>query len=166
MRKSLLVLFIVLATFSVSYAQNNVQQFRESYPKARKDAALCKKQLDIIDRMQSPTALELAYAGAFYAVWPEHVTSPLKKLNAFKKGKDYLEQAIHAEPGMLEIHFLRLTVQHNAPAMLGYNGNKEEDLAIVLEKYATATSPALRANIKEFLFSTDLLGDSQRKTFE
>ncbi|KGE15874.1 hypothetical protein [Sphingobacterium deserti] len=166
MKKFLLILFLAVTGFSVSYGQENVNQFRAAYPKARKDAALCKKQLAIIDRMKSPTPLELAYAGAFYAVWPEHLSSPLKKLNAFKKGKDYLEQAIKAEPGQVEIHFLRLTVQHNAPAMLGYNENKEEDLGIVLDKYDDITSTALRTNIKEFLLATDLLTDSQRKIFQ
>lgn len=166
MRHILFSLFFIAGTLSLSFAQENIEHFRKAYSKARKDAALCQQQVALADKLKSPSALEMAYTGAFYAVLPEHLSSPLKKLNAFKKGKSYLEQAIKDDPGNMEIHFLRLTIQYNAPEILGYNENKKEDLHIVLEQYKKTSSPTLRANIKEFLLPTDLLTEKQRNLLD
>ncbi len=164
-RSLILSLYLFTSSFYAA-AQEYVEQFRQQYPSARTDATVCEKQIAVIDGLKTFTPLQRAYAGAFYAVWPEHLQSPLKKLNAFKKGKSYLEQAIREDPGNTEIHFLRLTVQHNAPAMLGYNDNKDGDLKIVLENYKKTKSPILRAHIKDFLLPTDLLSPSQRKMLD
>ncbi len=166
MFRSLHILFIIFGSGLYTAAQENVEQFRQHYPSARTNATVCEKQIAVIDGLETFSPLQRAYAGAFYAVWPEHLQSPLKKLNAFKKGKNYLEQAIKEDPGNIEIHFLRLTIQYNAPAMLGYNTNKEEDLKIVLDKYKNLKTPTLRDNIKDFLLPTDLLSQKQRKMFD
>lgn len=166
MFRSLHILFIIFSSSFYAAAQENVEHFRQQYPSARTNATVCEKQIAAIDALKTFSPLQRAYAGAFYAVWPEHLQSPLKKLNAFKKGKNYLEQALREDPGNTEIHFLRLTIQYNAPAMLGYNDNKEEDLKMVLDNYKNIKSPTLRANIKDFLLPTDLLSQSQRKMLD
>ena len=152
--------------FAEAQGQALVEKFRKAYPLARQDAELCKQQIDIIDQSKLDTNLEVAYAGAFYAVWPEHLSSPLKKLNAFKKGKTYLEKAIQQDKGNVEIHFLRLTIQYNAPSMLGYDENLQSDLKIVLDHYKDISPPILKANIKKFLLPTNLLSAEQRKMFD
>ncbi|GHE49116.1 hypothetical protein [Sphingobacterium griseoflavum] len=166
MIKSLLFLLLVIPIGSPIKAQDHIEQFRQQYPYARKDAAVCQKQISFINRMDTFSPIERAYAGAFYAVWPEHLQSPLKKLNAFKKGKDYLEQAVKEDPNNMEIRFLRLTVQYNAPSILGYNDKKAEDLRIVLDNFKKTKSLTLRNNIREFLLPTDLLSERQLKVLD
>lgn len=166
MRRFILIGIVAFLSLAEAQGQEMLENFRKNYPHARQDAKVCKQQIDIIDRSKLDSNLEIAYAGAFYAVWPEHLSSPLKKLNAFKKGKNYLEQAIQADKGNVEIHFLRLTIQHNAPAMLGYDEHIQDDLKIVLDHYKTMNSSILKTNIKKFLLPTDLLTAQQRKLFE
>lgn len=162
MKRFILFGFLAFVNLAQLKSQELIEKFREAYPHARQHAELCKQHIDLIDQSKLTSNLEKAYAGAFYAVWPEHLSSPLKKLNAFKKGKNFLEQAIQSDKDNAEIHFLRLTIQYNAPSMLGYDKDISKDLDLVLQKYSTIKSAKLKANIKEFLVETDLLSAEQR----
>lgn len=73
-----------------------------------------------------------------------------------------MEKAIKEKPGDAEIHFLRLTIQYNTPPILKYNKNIKKDLEVVLSSFGKINLAILRKNMKEFLFSSDLLTDTQR----
>jgi hypothetical protein len=63
--------------------------------------------------------------------------SPHQKLKLFREGHRELEAAIKREPGNVEFRFLRLLIQENAPAILKYRDNLQEDSKIIENSYQT-----------------------------
>lgn len=158
------IILLTTLLFGLNIVQDpaTLDSLRSAYPRAIKDSETCEKQLVGIKKMKNPTPIEQAYIGAYYAVRAKHLTSPLKKLNNFKEGKAQLETAVRRDPGNVEIHFLRLTIQYSAPKILGYKDHISPDLQIVMNKYSEAKPTVLKAHIKEFLLQTDLLSAAQR----
>ncbi|MGK7388877.1 MAG: hypothetical protein ACNS60_00935 [Candidatus Cyclobacteriaceae bacterium M2_1C_046] len=76
-----------------------------------------------------------AYKGVLLMKKAGLVNGPGKKLAIFKEGKDLLENSIHADQENVEYRFLRLMIQENAPAILGYKDNLEEDVSLVANFY-------------------------------
>ncbi|WP_437918230.1 hypothetical protein [Sphingobacterium sp. LRF_L2] len=163
MQSLVLVGLLAMNTILVSL---NIDDFRKAYPLAVENANTCEQEIKRIKDIKPTKPLEQAYIGALYAVWAGHLTSPLEKLNAFKKGKNMLEEAIKTGNQDAEIHFLRLTIQQNAPAILGYNDNKKQDIEIVIKKFDTLNSPLLKNNIKQFFSQNNLLSAQQKKVLE
>ena len=62
-----------------------------------------------------------AYEAAFCMISALYTNSPLQKYTAFQKGKKMLERILTEHPESMEIRYLRLTIQQNLPAILGYN---------------------------------------------
>ncbi|MGI6516760.1 MAG: FAD-binding domain-containing protein [Fermentimonas caenicola] len=75
--------------------------------------------------------IHLGYLGALQTIWANHVFSPISKLKTFKVGTDNIEQAIQKEPGNVELRFIRLSVQKNAPSFLGYQSHIKEDMEFI-----------------------------------
>lgn len=56
-----------------------------------------------------------------------------EKLNLFKEGRLLLETAINKNNKNVELRFLRLMIQENAPKILGYHSNIKEDVNFIQE---------------------------------
>jgi len=74
-----------------------------------------------------PLLVKQGYLAAAEMASAKYKFSPLSKLELFNSGKKKLENAIAADSNNLEIRYLRLTIQHNAPSFLGYNKNITSD---------------------------------------
>lgn len=72
-----------------------------------------------------------AYLGALLMKSADFKETPKEKLSIFKSGKLKLENVLQKAPSNTEFRFLRLIIQENAPKILKYNTNLEEDAAIV-----------------------------------
>jgi hypothetical protein len=110
----------------------------------------------------------LAYRGAASAASAGSVSGVNKKLQYFNNGKAELEQAVELAPLDLEIRFLRLATQLNAPSFLGYHGNIEEDKKLIISSLTkislTDPNAYLYRRISGFLLTTDILKAEERKT--
>lgn len=158
-----LIIFIHLLFSQPGQEGEILQTLRTNYPSAVQSQQICKAALTTIDSLATPSSIESAYIGAYYAVWASHTSAPIDKLRSFKKGKSFLERAVKQDPENAEIRFLRLTIQYNAPGILQYKNAIEEDLQTVLESYNGLSSEIIKGMIKDFLLSTDLLSEAQRK---
>ena len=74
--------------------------------------------------------VETAYEGSVRAMMAREVFLPTSKYRYFSEGRDLIEKAIIEDPGNLEIRFLRLMVQSQLPAFLGYNNMKEDKVLL------------------------------------
>jgi hypothetical protein len=63
-----------------------------------------------------------AYLGAIKMKHAGNLKSLADKSKTFKAGKELLETAISLDHTNVEYRFLRLIIQENAPAILGYSG--------------------------------------------
>ena len=78
-----------------------------------------------------------AYEAAGTCMMAEYVFSPISKLKYFNKGKKHLEELI-SEGKEVENVYLRLLIQLNAPRMLNYYMDIEDDMAYLERHMATA----------------------------
>lgn len=74
----------------------------------------------------------LAYKGMARATSAACSYNPYTKYSRFQEGKQWIEQAVATQPNNIEIRFLRLSVQVNAPHFLGYSGQLTEDRALIV----------------------------------
>lgn len=90
-----------------------------------------------------------AYYGAVVMKSSEYQKTAGDKLKKFKEGKALLENAIQNHPNNTEYRFLRLMIQENAPKMLKYNANIEEDIVLIKENLSK-TSKEVRTAINNY----------------
>lgn len=122
-------------------------------------------RLKPLDLSGSPVLL--AYRGAASAAAAGSVSGVNKKLNYFSNGKSELEQAIKRSPGDVEIRFLRLATQVNAPSFLGYHSSIDQDKSIIINLLSqlkpNEPNAYLYFRISGFLLDTDILNAVERK---
>jgi len=128
----LFVMFFAIVNLS---AQNmTIEKVRDQFFSLdkQKDGALkIFKSMEKADLSKEPVLL--AYRGASCAASAGSLTGVWKKLEYFNHGKSELEKAVGMKPLDAEIRFLRLATQVNAPAFLGYTGDKKADKAIIMQ---------------------------------
>jgi len=107
----------------------------------------------------------LAYRGASSAASAGSVSGVHKKLQYFNKGKEELEMAVKSRPGDMEIRFLRLATQLNAPAFLGYSGEVEADKKFILQRLSLVGSndpnAYFYARVADFLLTTEIFSKQE-----
>jgi len=96
---------------------------------------LIDKQLELLNA--APAEIRQAFQGALMMRKAGLGGSPHQKLKLFREGHRELEAAIKREPGNVEFRFLRLLIQENAPAILKYRDNLQEDSKIIENSYQT-----------------------------
>lgn len=98
------------------------------------DTLKINEQLKKINR--APISDKQAYTGVLMMRKAEFVKGVKKKLDLFKEGGRKLEDAIAKNKLNAEYRFLRLLIQENAPSILSYNANIQEDSKMVKDHYA------------------------------
>lgn len=150
MMKFLGLLISVLCLLT-SFNTTGLDTVRANYSKVVSDKELCEKMIAELAEAKNNSATHLAYLGALQTIWANHVFNPISKLNTFKEGKKNIEQAIKKEPANVELRFIRLSVQKNAPSFLGYKPNINEDTEFIKENRHQIGSEILKKNIEMLL---------------
>lgn len=83
--------------------------------------------LQIIIGSTAEDSISTAYKGIATTMLAEFALMPMAKLAHFHSGKNLIETAIAQHPNNSEIRHIRLLVQLNAPSLVGYNENIQED---------------------------------------
>jgi hypothetical protein len=108
--------------------------------------ALSSSDMQILDdqivqlKKSTSSAKINAYLGTMLMKRSAFENSIGDKISMFKEGHKMLEEQIQANPDNTEYRFLRLAVQENAPSILGYNSNIDEDKALLLKNFKTLSS--------------------------
>lgn len=144
-------LLISAIFFLINFNGTDLDVVRANYNKLVSDKELCEKMIADLDKAKNNSATHLAYLGALQTIWANHVFSPISKLGTFKEGKKNIEQAIKKEPDNVELRFIRLSVQKNAPSFLGYKSNINEDTEFIKENRHQIGSEILKKNIEMLL---------------
>lgn len=107
----------------------------------------------------------MAYRGASSAASAGSVSGVNKKLQYFNKGREELEKAVKSKPGDVEIRFLRLATQLNAPAFLGYSGQVDADKKFIIQRLSMVGSndpnAYFYARVADFLMDTEILSKQE-----
>lgn len=139
----LAVLFFLFSFVNV----NITDKARINYNKAVTDKSVCNEIIKELQGSNNVSALKIAYLGGYRTIWANHILSPIEKLKTFKEGRKLIEEAVQKESNNIEIRFIRLSVQKNAPAFLGYKSNIKEDEEFLRKNKNAVSSEILSKNI-------------------
>src|SRR5690554_4220546 len=130
---------------TVSPAQNlMIEEIRTLYEQAAVEKTACEKLIASLNMDVETNPLLFGYKGSATMMMAQHVSNSFNKLSHFHKGKNMLENAINADRENMELRFLRFAAQTNAPAMLGYRGDIEEDKKLILDGLSASNDLALK----------------------
>lgn len=145
-------LIFCLSLLSTNGISQDLDHIRNQYQLAIKDEAACKALIEKLRiKEKEIQSVELAYLGTLETIWAKYVNNPFSKLKTFKKGKNKIEDAVKQSPNNVEILYLRLSVQKNAPSFLGYNSNIKEDTEFIKKNLHQIESAILQKHIEAIL---------------
>jgi hypothetical protein len=141
---------ISILLFLISFNINGVDIdfVRTNYTASIKDKQLCSRMISELKK-KNDRPINLGYLGGLQTIWANHVFNPINKLKTFKEGKNNIEKAIKLDPENVELRFIRLSIQKNAPLFLGYNSNINSDKEFIKSNQKTISSAIVRNNINE-----------------
>lgn len=128
----------------------NIDFIRENYDRAVTDKNLCNQMIEDLKKAES-TPLRLAYLGSLQTIWANHVFNPFGKLSTFNIGTKNIEKAVESDPNNAEIRYLRLSVQKNAPAFLGYSSMIETDEIFLKKNRQKINSAAVQKKLDQLI---------------
>ena len=107
----------------------------------------------------------LAYKGAVLTLKAKFAEKRKDKKIFFKEGVTLIENAIDREESNLEIRYIRMSVQENAPKVLGYHKELENDKNFILKHYDTSKS-VVKDVIKAFVLRSDNFSAAEKAKFQ
>jgi hypothetical protein len=148
-------------TASISVLRNKFYQSVED-----EDALIdFERYLDINFSGSNHPPIISAYKGAAEALKAKHAFNPFNKLKYLKSALNTLEIAASNDPYNIEIRFMRFSILHYIPGILGYSRERDEDLKIITEliinNKTSDISPDLEKGIISFLIDSDRLPSHQ-----
>jgi hypothetical protein len=141
-----------------------MEDIRNWYQKAATEKNTCEELINQLSTVEVETnPLLFGYRGSATMMMAQHVSNPFSKLSYFHKGKNMLDEAISADQKNMELRFLRFAAQTEAPAMLGYRGEIEEDKKLILHALPASDDRSLRQLIIGFLVKSEFLEKEEKE---
>lgn len=128
-----LFLLALLPTISAFASNSNVDRsgFYAVYSTASLDGIN-----NFITKLENGGSSEnKAFLGALFMRKSGLISSRKEQLSFFKKGRVLLEKEIEESPNNAEYRFLRITIQEQAPKILGYNRNLDQDKKVLIKGF-------------------------------
>jgi hypothetical protein len=140
-----------------------MEELRSLYEQAAVAKNACEKLIDQLSSAQAETnPLLFGYKGSATMMMAQHVSNPFSKLSYFHKGRNMLDEAIKADQENMELRFLRFAAQTEAPAMLGYRGEIEQDKNLILKSLPATDDISLKQLVIGYMVKSEFL-DKQEK---
>jgi len=145
------ILFALILIFLVSVTQS--KGLPQSFDKHEFYEAMSAGTMEQInDELALVTASAISekegYEGALLIRKAGLMKFPIEKLKLFKKGRVKLETAIMNDSDNAEFHFLRLSIEENAPKIVKYSADIEMDKEVVKKSFKSLSPVVQKAIIK------------------
>lgn len=99
-----------------------------------------------LDKLKdSPWKQKEGYQGALLMKKAGLLKKAKEKLSTFKEGRIKLETAIANNTGDVELHFLRLIIEENAPKVVKYKADLPADAAFIIKHHKEMPAAAQEA---------------------
>lgn len=144
-----LLIYLLLLQQPSDLSQTELERIRTDYTKAVDDKGLCERNISALKK-HTGEALSEGYLGAYMMIMAKHAFNPISKLNWFKKGRRHLDTAIDTAPKNLEIRFLRLSIQSNAPQILNYDDQIKADRMFISQNFNSIKDNKLKTLVSKF----------------
>lgn len=159
-------LFFILFLVSFLAQSQDLKTIRTQYPKAVESAEITAKldgELANINSSNKPVLI--AYKGAVLTLQAKFAQKNSDKKEFFKQGVSLIESAVSAESSNIELRYIRLSVQENAPKFLGYHKNIEEDKKFILKHAGSISSAELEEIVKDFVMKSENFEQNEKIQF-
>ncbi len=153
-----IVALFVLTAFSGSMATSLRGQFFTAFSSGSTEQI--DQVLEILEGADGK--MTRAYEGALLMKKADLIKGPGEKLKMFKKGHEIFESELAADPDNAELRFIRLCIQENAPKVLKYRNEIEEDKAYVVKSFASLPAD-IRKHILDYAESSNVLMPDELK---
>ncbi len=159
-----LVLFILA---SICMGSINIQSVRSDYKKASFSVEQTTMFHEKLKAVSETSSIELrAYQGASFALMAKYEQDIKNKTSLFKKGVAIIEKTIHDAPANVELRLIRLSVQQNAPKIMKYKRNIEEDKAFIFNSFSKIKSANLKSYIKDYINESGHFTNEEKKNLD
>jgi len=146
----ILAILLVFVTMNVNTI--HVKEIRESYKTCNQSKEHAEAFYELTKQsLGNKGAIYRGYHGAALALKAAYGWNPITKLSFFNKGKKMIDQAILSEPDNIELRMIRLSIQSNAPKMIGYYENIEEDKKFILDNISKVSANDLKEYVKGYI---------------
>ena len=140
--------------------QEILVELRQNLSGAFQDESVANRLFEKVEKQKFTSPELMAYVGAVWIAQSKHVFL-FDKMRHFNKGTEILDAAIRTKPHDVEMRFLRMTIQINAPGFLNYSDALEEDKTYVLQHYATAPH-AMQQKILDFIGKSEAFSKTEK----
>ncbi len=164
--RNILFLFIFLSS-KTQAADITINQVRMYFHASATNENSCLKLTNILEEyneLNNPTMA--AYRACATMMMARYVLNPINKLSYFNQGKNLLEKCIKVDNANIEIHYLRFTIQSNAPTFLGYYNSISNDKLFLLKNISNVNDLQLKHMIISFLKSSKHLTIKEKQNFK
>ncbi len=131
-----ILLFLATIALTINF-QTDVTQMREDFH----DISTHDEVKEFIQKYEQNPPQSEPYVASAIMRRAEFVFLPTTKLKYFNQRKNKLEKFIKNNPQNIEGRYVRILVQRNIPAFLGYSDNIEKDRKIIRQNIETSTLP-------------------------
>lgn len=150
---------LLLCLFNVIWANAgldiNMDNLRREYVEALESDKKTDVLLKKLSQPQIKDPLLIAYRGGAEALKAKHAFNPYTKMNFLKKSQKSLEQAVAMSPEVIEIRFLRFSIQHYLPGFLRQSKELDEDRLVIVKHIADpGLDKVMQQSIGKFLIES------------
>ncbi len=156
------VIFLLAFLFPFMLLAQDLAAERKLYAVAHMEAQASMELQRLMDGAENSGPAQMAYRGASLMVASQFAEGPGKKLKLFKEGKELMTKAIEEDPESVEIHFLRMTVQENAPGILKYHDELQGDKEFILAHFPTLKDIGLKKIIRDHARGSTVYSEEER----
>jgi hypothetical protein len=144
------ILFLISFLITHRAETPSLPYLRSLFADATQDEVSARQLIEITENEVDAPVIK-GYYGAGKILMARFYFNPYTKYSSFKKGVALLEEAILADPTNVELRFLRLSIQHNAPSFLGYHKHTEQDKLFLYSSISTLKDEELKLIIDSYL---------------
>lgn len=162
--KTLFAFCLLMMTEHIYGGPPSISQVRNMYQLAASQESQCKKLIsDLGSYNENNNPLLGGYRACAIMIMAKYVFNPFDKLSKFNEGKKLLEKCIRKDSSKTELQYLRLTIQCNAPAFLGYKSSVQQDKTFLMASVANMKDVQLKKQVISFLLGSGLLSEAEKK---
>lgn len=156
-------LFFFISIYCLTTATPDLKVIRSAYKEAAQDQTKVQAFSDQLATVtKSDNVALIAYKGASITLVARQAETIKDKKDGFVAGVELIEFAIEKEPNAIEPRFVRLGIQENAPKILKYNSDIEEDKQFILKQYKYITSKDLKNHIKDYILQSKVFTTEEK----
>jgi hypothetical protein len=150
--KKLIVYCLILFSTNCFAEVPSISRVRSLFEQAHVQKSSCIKLIKLLDPYNEINfPILMGYKACGTIIMAKHVPNPFSKLSYFRKGKKMLETVIAVNDKVVELRFLRYSIQTNAPSFLGYNNHIAEDKMFLEKALPFLNDTVLRNKIYAYL---------------